>query len=126
MSKLVAFAAIQGGYNVVSQVEGELKKALATYDADTKVEFPNTVRFWGAWTPMFDETQKPHDEFELEQIQQDSERDHPRVDPGGSSGAAIERGLGFGRCHRGFVPVRGDLGQSEDNIGQEGAARRAD
>ena len=38
-----------------------------------KVEFPNTVRFWGAWTPMFDETQKPHDEFELEQIQQDSD-----------------------------------------------------
>ena len=42
MSKLVAFAAIQGGYNVVSEVEGELKKALATYNADTKVEFPNT------------------------------------------------------------------------------------
>ena len=38
-----------------------------------KVEFPNTVRFWGAWTPMFDEIQKPHDEFELEQIQQDSD-----------------------------------------------------
>jgi acetyl-CoA synthase len=42
MSKLVAFAAIQGGYNVVSEVEGELKKALETYNADTKVEFPNT------------------------------------------------------------------------------------
>jgi acetyl-CoA synthase len=45
MSKLVAFAAIQGGYNVVSQVEGDLRNALATYDADTKVEFPNTGYF---------------------------------------------------------------------------------
>ena len=42
MSKLVAFAAIQGGYNVVSEVEGALRNALAAYDADTKVEFPNT------------------------------------------------------------------------------------
>jgi len=42
MSKLVAFAAIQGGYNVVSEVEGELKKALKSYNADTRVEFPNT------------------------------------------------------------------------------------
>ncbi len=45
MSKLVAFAAIQGGYKVVSQVEGELKKALETYDADTKVGFPNTAYY---------------------------------------------------------------------------------
>ena len=45
MSKLVAFAAIQGGYNVVSEVEGELRNALAAYDADTKVEFPNTGYF---------------------------------------------------------------------------------
>ncbi len=42
MSKLVAFAAIQGGYNVVSEVEGDLRNALAAYNADTKVEFPNT------------------------------------------------------------------------------------
>ncbi|HUV77841.1 MAG TPA: acetyl-CoA decarbonylase/synthase complex subunit alpha/beta [Desulfobacterales bacterium] len=42
MSKLVAFAAIQGGYNVVSEVEGLLRNALAAYSADTKVEFPNT------------------------------------------------------------------------------------
>jgi acetyl-CoA synthase len=42
MSKLVAFAAIQGGYNVVSEVEGELRNALESYSADTKVEFPNT------------------------------------------------------------------------------------
>ncbi len=45
MSKLVAFAAIQGGYNIVSQVEGEYKKALETYDADTKVGFPNTAYY---------------------------------------------------------------------------------
>jgi acetyl-CoA synthase len=45
MSRLVAFAAIQGGYNVVSQVEGEYKRALETYDADTKVGFPNTAYF---------------------------------------------------------------------------------
>ncbi|MFP3999276.1 MAG: acetyl-CoA decarbonylase/synthase complex subunit alpha/beta [Desulfobacterales bacterium] len=45
MSKLIAFAAIQGGYKVVSQVEGELDKALRSYDASTKVEFPNTGYF---------------------------------------------------------------------------------
>ena len=37
MSRLVAFAAIQGGYKVVSQVEGELEKALQSYDASTKI-----------------------------------------------------------------------------------------
>ena len=42
MSKLVAFAAIQGGYKVVSTVEGEYRKALETFNADTKVQFPNT------------------------------------------------------------------------------------
>jgi len=45
MSKLVAFAAIQGGYKVVSQVEGELQQALETYSADTKVGFPNTAYY---------------------------------------------------------------------------------
>ncbi|MFP4444656.1 MAG: acetyl-CoA decarbonylase/synthase complex subunit alpha/beta [Desulfosudaceae bacterium] len=42
MSKLIAFAAIQGGYKVVSQVEGELRNTLESMSADTKVEFPNT------------------------------------------------------------------------------------
>jgi acetyl-CoA synthase len=42
MSKLVAFAAIQGGYKVVSTVEGEYRRALESYSADTKVQFPNT------------------------------------------------------------------------------------
>ena len=43
MSKLVAFAAIQGGYNIVSMVEGEYKRALETFDASTEVGFPNTA-----------------------------------------------------------------------------------
>jgi len=42
MSKLVAFAAIQGGYKVVSQAEGAFNRALQTFDADSKIEFPNT------------------------------------------------------------------------------------
>ena len=45
MSRLVAFAAIQGGYNIVSKAEGKYKKALQTYNADTKVGFPNTAYF---------------------------------------------------------------------------------
>jgi acetyl-CoA synthase len=45
MSRLVAFAAIQGGYNIVSKVEGRYQKALQTYNADTKVGFPNTAYF---------------------------------------------------------------------------------
>jgi prepilin-type N-terminal cleavage/methylation domain-containing protein len=34
-------------------------------------EFPPSVRFWGVWTPQFDEVLKPHDEYELEAIQQE-------------------------------------------------------
>ena len=45
MSKLVAFAGIQGGYKVVSQVEGEYRNALASYDASTKIGFPNTAYY---------------------------------------------------------------------------------
>ncbi|EMS79675.1 MULTISPECIES: acetyl-CoA decarbonylase/synthase complex subunit alpha/beta [Desulfotignum] len=45
MSKLIAFAAIQGGYKVVAQVEGELEKALQSYDASTKIGFPNTAYY---------------------------------------------------------------------------------
>jgi acetyl-CoA synthase len=44
MSKLVAFAAIQGGYKVVSKLK-VYKKALETYNADTKSEFPNTAYY---------------------------------------------------------------------------------
>jgi acetyl-CoA synthase len=45
MSKLVAFAAIQGAYNMVAKAEGQLKKTLASKDAATKVEFPNTAYY---------------------------------------------------------------------------------
>jgi acetyl-CoA synthase len=45
MSKLIAFAAIQGGYKVVAEAEGKLNKALQTYDASTKVGFPNTAYY---------------------------------------------------------------------------------
>ncbi len=45
MSKLVAFAAIQGGYKVVSTVEGELENALQSYDASTKIGFGNTAYY---------------------------------------------------------------------------------
>ncbi len=45
MSRLVAFAAIQGGYNIVSKVEGEYQKALQTYNADTSIGFPNTAYY---------------------------------------------------------------------------------
>ena len=45
MSKLVAFAAIQGAYNIVSKAEGTYKKALAKYGPDQKLEFPNTAYY---------------------------------------------------------------------------------
>ncbi len=45
MSKLIAFAAIQGGYKVVAEAEGQLNKALATYDASKKIGFPNTAYY---------------------------------------------------------------------------------
>jgi acetyl-CoA synthase len=45
MSKLVAFAAIQGGYNIVSKVEGLYKTTLEKHEAATKVGFPNTAYY---------------------------------------------------------------------------------
>ncbi len=45
MSRLVAFAAIQGGYNIVSKVEGRLTRALESQEASTQVGFPNTAYF---------------------------------------------------------------------------------
>jgi acetyl-CoA synthase len=45
MSRLVAFAAIQGGYNIVSKCEGSYKRALEKYGASTKVGFPNTAYY---------------------------------------------------------------------------------
>lgn len=45
MSKLVAFAAIQGAYNIVSKVEGAYNKALETYGGSQVLAFPNTAYF---------------------------------------------------------------------------------
>lgn len=45
MSKLVAFAAIQGAYNIVSKAEGTYKRALETYGGSQKLEFPNTAYY---------------------------------------------------------------------------------
>ncbi len=45
MSRLVAFAAIQGGYNIVSKVEGLYNRTLQKYEAATKVGFPNTAYY---------------------------------------------------------------------------------
>ncbi len=45
MSKLVAFAAIQGAYNIVSKAEGKLKKTLDKYGPEQKLEFPNTAYY---------------------------------------------------------------------------------
>jgi acetyl-CoA synthase len=45
MSKLVAFAAIQGAYNIVSKAEGTLKRAIDKYGPDQKIEFPNTAYY---------------------------------------------------------------------------------
>ena len=45
MSKLVAFAAIQGAYNIVSKAEGIYKRALEQYGPEQKLEFPNTAYY---------------------------------------------------------------------------------
>jgi len=45
MSKLVAFAAIQGGYNIVQKAEGKYKAALEKYGPEQKLEFPNTAYY---------------------------------------------------------------------------------
>ncbi|MCB2228893.1 MAG: CO dehydrogenase/CO-methylating acetyl-CoA synthase complex subunit beta [Desulfarculaceae bacterium] len=45
MSKLVAFAAIQGAYNIVAKVEGLYERALEQYGPEQKLEFPNTAYY---------------------------------------------------------------------------------
>ncbi len=45
MSKLVAFAAIQGAYNIVSKVEGIYNRAVEQYGPEQKLEFPNTAYY---------------------------------------------------------------------------------
>ena len=45
MSRLVAFAAIQGAYNIVQKAEGKFKEAMEKYGPDQKLEFPNTAYY---------------------------------------------------------------------------------
>ena len=45
MSKLVAFAAIQGAYNIVQKAEGKYASALEKYGPEQKLEFPNTAYY---------------------------------------------------------------------------------
>ncbi|MDR3570558.1 MAG: acetyl-CoA decarbonylase/synthase complex subunit alpha/beta [Syntrophobacteraceae bacterium] len=45
MSRLVAFAAIQGAYNIVSKAEGKFKQAMDKYGPNQPLEFPNTAYY---------------------------------------------------------------------------------
>ena len=45
MSRLVAFAAIQGAYNIVQKAEGKLKEAVEKYGPEQKLEFPDTAYY---------------------------------------------------------------------------------
>ena len=45
MSKMVAFAVVQGAYNIVSKAEGKYQEALEKYGGAQKLEFPNTAYY---------------------------------------------------------------------------------
>ena len=45
MSRLVAFAAIQGAYNIVQKAEGKFKEAMEKFGPDQKLEFPDTAYY---------------------------------------------------------------------------------
>ncbi len=45
MSRLIAFAAIQGAYSIVSRAEGKFRKALEKYGPNQPVAFPNTAYY---------------------------------------------------------------------------------
>lgn len=45
MSRLVAFAAIQGAYNIVSKAEGKFRKAMDQYGGNQPLAFPNTAYY---------------------------------------------------------------------------------
>jgi len=45
MSRLVAFAAIQGAYNIVSKAEGKFREAMDKYGPNQPLEFPNTAYY---------------------------------------------------------------------------------
>jgi len=45
MSRLVAFAGIQGAYNIVSKAEGKFEEAMEKYGPEQKLQFPNTAYY---------------------------------------------------------------------------------
>lgn len=45
MSRLVAFAAIQGAYNIISKAEGAFKRAMDKYGPNQPLAFPNTAYY---------------------------------------------------------------------------------
>jgi acetyl-CoA synthase len=45
MSKMVAFAVVQGAYNIVAKAEGKYQEALEKYGGAQKLEFPNTAYY---------------------------------------------------------------------------------
>ncbi len=45
MSRLVAFAAIQGAYNIISKAEGKFKAAMDKYGPNQPIGFPNTAYY---------------------------------------------------------------------------------
>jgi acetyl-CoA synthase len=45
MSRLVAFAAIQGAYNIVAKVEGKWKQTMDKYGPNEPIGFPNTAYY---------------------------------------------------------------------------------
>jgi acetyl-CoA synthase len=45
MSRLVSFAAIQGGYNIVSKAEGKFQQAMDKFGANQPIGFPNTAYY---------------------------------------------------------------------------------
>jgi len=45
LSRLVAFAAMQGAYNIVQKAEGKFKEAMEKYGPDQKLEFPDTAYY---------------------------------------------------------------------------------
>ena len=45
MSRLVAFAAIQGAYNIISKAEGKFQQAMDKYGPNQPLAFPNTAYY---------------------------------------------------------------------------------
>lgn len=45
MSRLVAFAVIQGAYNIISKAEGKFKQAMDKYGSNQPLAFPNTAYY---------------------------------------------------------------------------------